>query len=81
MSTKQLALELIRRMSDKVSAEEIITAVAAGLKTQTDLEYDTSDITDDEWAAFVAQGLEAELNDPREDVYTFDDGKPIHDAG
>lgn len=81
MSTKQLALELIRRMPDGASAEDIITAVTARLRTAADVDYDTSELTDDEWAAFVAQGLAAELNDPREDIYTLEDGKPIHDAG
>jgi hypothetical protein len=43
-----------------------------------DIEYDDSDLTDEEWACFVAGGLADELIDPREDIYSVDDGEPIH---
>lgn len=41
------------------------------------IEYDLDDLTDEEWALFVSQGLDDELNDERQDVYTLDDGTPL----
>jgi hypothetical protein len=43
-----------------------------------DIEYDDSSLTDEEWACFVAGGLSDELTDPREDIYSLDDGEPIY---
>ena len=37
-------------------------------------DYDLDELTAEEWALFVAQGLADELNDDREDIYTLDDG-------
>jgi hypothetical protein len=41
-------------------------------------EYDwsTEELTEDEWRLFVAYGLRDELADPREDIYTLEDGEP-----
>lgn len=32
-----------------------------------------------EWATGVAREWSAELSDPREDIYTLDDGEPVDD--
>jgi hypothetical protein len=90
MSSKQAAIELIEHLPDDVTWPEILTALqdhsAAAAPTperpppSTD-EYTLDELTDDEWALFVAQGLADELSDPREDVYTPEHGTPSHDAG
>lgn len=33
------------------------------------------------WAQGIASEWSAELSDPREDIYTLDDGKPVNAAG
>ena len=44
-----------------------------------ELEYDDGDLTHEEWMQFIAYCLRDELNDPREDIYTLEDGKPSHE--
>jgi hypothetical protein len=40
--------------------------------------YDTDEPTEEEWLRFVMSGgAFDELADPREDIYTLEDGKPI----
>lgn len=39
-------------------------------------DYDADELTDEEWALFVAHGQVNELNDAREDIYSLDDGEP-----
>lgn len=35
------------------------------------------DITKEEWMAFIAENWKDELSDPREDIYTLEDGEPV----
>jgi hypothetical protein len=35
------------------------------------------DVEGDEWLAAVAKDWANELNDPREDIYTLNDGEPV----
>ena len=35
----------------------------------------------DDWAAAIGRLWEADWSDPREDIYTMDDGVPAHGAG
>ena len=37
-----------------------------------DDEWDADELSDEEWRFFVAQGLSAELADPREDAYEIE---------
>ena len=69
MSTKEAVIELIRRLPDDVSLQGIIAALR---------DWSADELSEDEWGLFVAQGLAAELNDSREDIYTLDDGVPSH---
>ena len=39
------------------------------------------DLTDDEWRQFVAYLWSDSLNDPREDIYTLEDGQPVYHNG
>ena len=42
-------------------------------------EYSDEDLTEEEWMLFIAYCLRNELNDPREDLYTLEDGSPSHE--
>lgn len=35
------------------------------------------DVGKDEWMRFIAENWKDELSDPREDVYTLEDGEPV----
>jgi len=46
-----------------------------------DIEYDDSEISEAEWLRWVSASLADYLNDPEEDIYTLEDGKPLDDEG
>ena len=71
MSTKEAVIEVIRGLPDDVSLQGIIDALR---------DWSADELTADEWGLFVGHGLADELNDPRQDIYTLDDGVPSHDA-
>ena len=81
MSNKESVIELIRGLPDDVTVEGIMAALSeqcsAGRPTH-ELEWSSEELTQDEWMQFVAHGLRDELNDPREDIYTEQDGEPPH---
>ena len=81
MSAKDVLLETIRRMPDSASMEDLIRTLNAHFHRATDAEWTADDVTDDEWRLFAAEGLAAELADPREDIYTLADGEPLHESG
>ena len=77
MSTKEAVIELIRQMPENVTIEEIVVALQSGSAARPPEEKQCADeLGDEEWSRFVAQGLAEELNDPRQDIYTLDDGVP-----
>jgi hypothetical protein len=84
MSNKEAAIQLIEGLPDGVSVECILSSLRTALNglDSTDPNADDSnewwmdEMTDEEWQQFVCWGLRDELNDPREDIYTLDDGVP-----
>ncbi|HVS40209.1 MAG TPA: hypothetical protein VMS17_31920 [Gemmataceae bacterium] len=44
-----------------------------------ELDYSDEDLTHEEWMQFIAYCWRESLNDPREDIYTLEDGKPSHE--
>jgi hypothetical protein len=42
-------------------------------------EWSDEELTEDEWRQLVAYSLRDELADPREDIYTEEDGTPSHE--
>jgi hypothetical protein len=68
----QAVLEFVRslRLTDAVPDEE---------KTEGVLSI--SDPDENEWMSFVATNWQAELADPREDIYSLADGEPVREAG
>ena len=81
MSAKDLLLETIRRMPDSSSLEELVHAITDRLNRAIESEWSADEISDDEWRLFVARGLESELADPRQDIYTLTDGEPLNEPG
>lgn len=79
MSAKDVLLETIRRMPDSSSMEDLVRAITTRFHEATDAEWTADDVTDEEWRLFAAQGLADELADPREDIYTLEDGEPLHE--
>lgn len=43
-----------------------------------DCEWSAEELTEEEWHLFIAYCFRDELADPREDVYTLEDGIPSH---
>ena len=81
MSDKEAIMELIRRMPDNATAKEIIAALTtpkAADGSTSELDYTDEELTEDEWRQLVAYSLRDELADPREDIYTEEDGEPSH---
>ena len=79
MSAKDVLLETIRRMPDSSSMEDLVRAINTRFQQAADAEWTAADVTEEEWRLFAARGLAAELADPREDIYTLDDGEPLHE--
>jgi hypothetical protein len=46
--------------------------------TETDQETDQAE--EDLWARGIARAWEADWNDPRDDIYTLEDGEPLNDS-
>jgi hypothetical protein len=88
MSSKEKLIQWMQQLPDDLAVSEILAALgtryfrekAAG-QTPLDYEWPTDDVTEDEWRLFVAQGLRNELEDPREDIYTQEDGVPSDEQG
>ena len=81
MSDKEVIMELIRRMPDNATVGEIIAALTtqrAAERPAAEPEYTDEELTEDEWRQLVAYSLRDELADPREDIYTEEDGEPSH---
>jgi hypothetical protein len=80
MSTKEAAIDLIRRLPDNVSLSEILGHLRRQFGFQAE-EWPADELTDDEWRRFVFHGLRNELADEREDIYTEEDGEPVDGQG
>jgi hypothetical protein len=51
------------------------------LPADLDYEWPAPDLTDEEWGEFVSRAWCEEWEDPREDIYTLNDGKPVEELG
>ena len=89
MSSKERVIDWLQRLPDGLGVAEILGALEQQFlqeKSQAneppaDYEWPTADVTEDEWRQFVAHGLRNELADPREDIYTGEEGTPSHEQG
>jgi len=88
MSAKEAVMQLIRAMPDQASLQEIIAALEEARATEEALRrFDErggipdEDLTDEEWMATVCRSLAADLQDPRQDIYSLaDEGGPADEA-
>lgn len=79
MTVKESALDAIRQLPDDVDWQGVWAALRATVPPgaeAADYEWPTDDATETDWRHFVARGLSQELADPREDIYTLEDGEP-----
>jgi hypothetical protein len=81
MGAKTAALELIAQLADEVTFGEIITALQERLATEEALRrFDErggipdEDVTHEEWMAMLSRSFADDLNDPRADIYSMEDG-------
>lgn len=79
MSARDRLLEIIRRMPESASPDELVRAISDHLIAMK-ADWDAEDVTEEEWRLFAAQGLAADLADPREDIYTLSDGVALHES-
>jgi hypothetical protein len=85
MSNKAAVIEMIQTLPDDITLEGIITilqgecarAKSSEGQSPEELEWSAEELSDEEWALFATQAWEESLNDPREDIYTLDDGEPV----
>jgi hypothetical protein len=79
MSAKDVLLETIRGLPDSSNMDDLVRAINARFQRATDAEWTAEDVTEEDWRLFAVQGLADELADPREDIYTLEDGEPLHE--
>jgi hypothetical protein len=75
MSARQLAMKCLASLPDSATPERILSELSARFEHSGN--WSAEDVTPEEWSLFVSQGLNDELNDPREDIYSLEDGFPI----
>jgi hypothetical protein len=84
MSNKEAAINLIKTLPEDITLEGIVAFLqgecargqAAAEQPPDQDDWSSEELSEDEWRAVIAHSLEAELNDPREDLYTLEDGEP-----
>ena len=85
MSGKEALIEWIHQLPDDYGLRELLAALqercdqeppSPGVQ-EDDYEWPAPDLTEDEWRQVVAHSLRRELEDPREDIYTAEDGEPV----
>lgn len=84
-SAKETVLEKIRLLPESASWKEIADAIleartiAEALRRYDEGHFD-DEITEEEWRARITRSLAEEMSDPREDIYTLEDGVPSHES-
>jgi hypothetical protein len=64
----------------RLTAEVPATVPAGQVEVVLVLPSDQEDEVSEAWMAGIAREWEAELSDPREDIYTINDGEPVDGA-
>jgi hypothetical protein len=83
MSGKETVIQWVHELPEDLGIQEILAELQDRLATEllppecatVDYEWPAEDLTDDEWRQVVARSFH-ELADPREDLYTLEDGSP-----
>jgi hypothetical protein len=90
VSGKEALIEWIRELPDDYGLRELLAALqdryrrehlSSGRGPEDGYEWPAPDLTEEEWRQVVAQSLRQELEDPREDLYTAEDGEPTDEPG
>ncbi|HEY2784335.1 MAG TPA: hypothetical protein VGJ05_05100 [Fimbriiglobus sp.] len=68
-------MRFLATLPDSTPADKIVSEIAARLSDSAG--WNEEELNAEEWSLFVAHGLSDYLNDPREDVYTLEDGMPF----
>ncbi len=83
MTVKEKAIQLIQTLPNDITLEKIVRTLWEEIETEQALRrFDErggipdEDLTDDEWMATIARTWADSLNDPRDDIYSMDDGEP-----
>ena len=81
MSAKDAAIQVIQGLSDGATLRDIVMALREAHDTEEALRrFDErggvpdDDVTEEEWMAMISRSWADDLNDPRQDVYTLQDG-------
>jgi hypothetical protein len=87
MSVKEQVIQLIQTLPEDATFASILRTLWEEHDTKEALRrFDerggvpNEDLTDDEWMATICRTWAGSLNDPRDDVYSADDGEPSNDA-
>jgi hypothetical protein len=90
VSGKEALIEWIHQLPDDYGLRDLLVALqerydrehpSPGPPPENDYEWPAPDLTEDEWRQFVAHSLRQELEDPREDIYTPEDGESADEPG
>jgi hypothetical protein len=78
MNAKQALIDVISRLPDSMSAQEIVSVLRRSTSETENRhpEWTSDEVSDEDWLLFVSQGLHDELADTRQDIYTLEDGQP-----
>lgn len=73
-------MELVGHIDEQhhLHAEVPPTIPPGSIKLIVVLPEDEEDEFSEAWVQGISREWEAELSDPREDIYTMEDGEPIH---
>jgi hypothetical protein len=84
VSSKEATIEFIRSLPDDVNLEPLLSALRRQYANSENpaesgqsVDWSADELTEDEWRQFVAHSLTDELSDPRDDIYTLEDGVPV----
>jgi hypothetical protein len=87
MSAKEVALQVIQNLSDDATLPAIVRALQEAQATAEALrrfdergEIPDEDVTDDEWRAIISRSFAEDLNDPRQDIYSEENGKSLDET-
>lgn len=77
---KDSAIAVIHQLPDDITLPAMLRELAERLAAPPDEDWDADELTQEQWALFVAQGLQPGLSDPRDDTYTLQDGVSFANA-
>lgn len=83
MSEKEFAIKLVEHRPDESSPDQILATLRTACEKHLEPNKNRGDdwaapeLSEEEWAELVANGLRDELQDAREDIYLVVDGHAV----